>query len=59
MNNDINVPKEITNAPFKDWEHPSLRFDIKENDNVTKHMIFLKLIKNKVFLNKLLQKKCC
>ena len=49
MNNEIDVPKEITDAPFKDWEHPSLRFDIKENDNVTKHMIFFKTDKKQSF----------
>ena len=35
MIENLNLPEELLNTPFKDWEHPSLRFDIKEDDEIT------------------------
>ena len=34
MIENLKLPKELLNTPFKDWEHPSLRFDIKVIGNV-------------------------
>ena len=38
----LKLPEELLNTPFKDWEHPSLRFDMKEDDEITKHIFFCK-----------------
>ena len=64
MIENLKSPEELLNTPFKDWEHPSLRFDIKEDDEITKHIFFCKTDKQKSFsentkqdLNKNLQTK--
>tara|TARA_B100000989_G_C19426052_1_gene420805 strand:+ start:491 stop:922 length:432 start_codon:yes stop_codon:yes gene_type:complete len=49
MPNEIYIPDEVTSTPYKDHEHPSLRFDIQEYNNVTKHLLFFKTDKNKSF----------
>ena len=48
----LKLPEELLNTPFKDWEHPSLRFDIKEDDEITKHIFFCKTDKQKSFSEK-------
>ena len=48
----LKLPEELLNTPFKDWEHPSLRFDMKEDDEITKHIIFCKTDKQKSFSEK-------
>ena len=48
----IIIQKELQNHPFKDWEHPSLRFDLKEDDEITKHIFFCKTDKQKSFSEK-------
>tara|TARA_A100001015_G_scaffold202510_1_gene226194 strand:- start:10492 stop:10923 length:432 start_codon:yes stop_codon:yes gene_type:complete len=49
MPNEIFITDEVKSTPYKDHEHPSLRFNIKENDEVTKHLLFFKTDKNKSF----------
>ena len=49
MIENLKLPEELLNTPFKDWEHPSLRFDIKEDDEITKHIFFCKTDKQKSF----------
>ena len=52
MMENLKLPEELLNTPFKDWEHPSLRFDMKEDDEITKHIFFCKTDKQKVFLRR-------
>ena len=52
MIENLKLPEELLNTPFKDWEHPSLRFDIKEDDEITKHIFFYKTDKQKSFSKK-------
>ena len=49
MIENLKLPEELLNTPFKDWEHPSLRFDMKEDDEITKHIFFCKTDKQKSF----------
>ena len=49
MIENLKLPEELLNTPFKDWEHPSLRFDMKEDDEITKHIFFCKTDKHKSF----------
>ena len=49
MIKNLKLPEELLNTPFKDWEHPSLRFDMKENESVTKHIFYYKTDKHKSF----------
>ena len=52
MIENLKLPEELLNTPFKDWEHPSLRFDMKEDDEITKHIFFCKTDKQKSFSEK-------
>ena len=49
MSKEINIPEIVTSTPFEDPEHPSIRFNIKETDDVTKHLLFYKTDKEKSF----------
>ena len=49
MSDEINIPQKVISTPYEDHEHPSLRFDVKENQDVTKHLFFYKTDKNKSF----------
>ena len=49
MSKEINIPEIVTSTPFEDPEHPSIRFNVKENDDVTKHLLFYKTDKEKSF----------
>ena len=49
MSEEIKIPEEVISAPYEDHEHPSIRFEIKENDDVTKHLLFYKTDTNKSF----------
>lgn len=49
MADKIKVPKEVISIPYEDHEHPSVRFNLKENDDVTKHLLFYKTDKQKSF----------
>ena len=42
MSDEIKIKKEVMSSPYKDNEHPNIRFDIKENEDVTKHLLFYK-----------------
>ena len=50
MTKKIKIPEEVTSKPYEDNEQPSLRFDIKENEDVNKHLLFYKTDKKKSFL---------
>ena len=52
MIENLKLPEELLKTPFKDWEHPSLRFDMKEDDEITKHIFFCKTDKQKSFSEK-------
>ena len=49
----INITDEIISSPYEDHEHPSIRFDIKEDEDVTKHLLFYKTDSKKSFSEKL------
>ena len=49
MSAKINIPENLVSTSYEDHEHPSIRFDIKENDDVTKHLLFYKTDKKKSF----------
>ena len=49
MSDEIKIPEEVMSTPYEDHEHPNIRFDIKENDDVTKHLLFYKTDKKKSF----------
>ena len=53
MSKEINIPEIVTSTPFEDPEHPSIRFNIKETDDVTKHLLFYKTDKEKSFSEEL------
>ncbi len=48
----INLSKELLDTPFKDWEQPSIRFDIKEDEDITKHLFYYKTDKVNSFSEK-------
>ena len=50
MSEEINIPKKVLITPYKDHEHPSIRFNIKETKDVTKHLLFYKTDKENTFL---------
>lgn len=49
MSDKIKIPEEVISAPYEDHEHPSIRFEITENEEVTKHLLFYKTDKKKSF----------
>lgn len=49
MSKEIKIPEEVISAPYEDHEHPSIRFEIKENDDVTRHLLFCKTDKKNSF----------
>ena len=49
MSKEINIPELVTSTPYEDQEHPSIRFNVKESDDVTKHLLFYKTDKEKSF----------
>ena len=49
MFEEIRILDKVTSTPYEDHEHPSIRFEIKENDDVTKHLLFYKTDTNKSF----------
>ena len=52
MSEEINIPKKVLTTPYKDYEHPSIRFNIKETKDVTKHLLFYKTDKENTFLER-------
>jgi hypothetical protein len=53
MSEEIRIPEKVTSTPYEDDEHPSIRFNIKETDDVTKHLLFYKTDKEKSFSEEL------
>ena len=50
MSEEIHIPEKVTSTPYEDHEHPSIRFNIKESEDVTKHLLFYKTDKENTFL---------
>ena len=48
MLEEIHIPEKVTSTAYEDHEHPTIRFEVKENEDVTKHL-FYKTDKRKVF----------
>ena len=42
MKNKINFDNQIKQKPFKDWEQPNVRINIKEDEYITNHLLFCK-----------------
>ena len=49
MSEEIKIQEEVMSTPYDDNEHPSIRFYIKENEDVTKHVLFYKTDKKNSF----------
>ena len=49
MLEEIHVPEKVTSTAYEDHEHPTIRFEVKENEDVTKHLLFYKTDKKKSF----------
>ena len=49
MSDEIKIKEEVMSSPYDDNEHPNIRFDIKENEDVTKHLLFYKTDKKNSF----------
>tara|TARA_B100001057_G_C22503353_1_gene814897 strand:- start:115 stop:558 length:444 start_codon:yes stop_codon:yes gene_type:complete len=49
MSDEIKIQEEVMSTPYNDNEHPNIRFDIKENEDVTKHLLFYKTDKKNSF----------
>ena len=49
MLEEIHIPEKVTSTPYEDHEYPNIRFDKKENEDVTKHLLFYKSDKKKSF----------
>ena len=45
----INITDKVTSFPYEDHEHPSIRFNIKDDEDVTKHLLFYKTDSKKSF----------
>ena len=54
MSEDILIPEIVTSTPYEDHEQPSIRFDVKEDEETTKHLFFYKTNKKKSFLDSLI-----
>lgn len=53
MSKERRIPEKVMSTPYEDHEHPSIRFNIKETDDVTKHLLFYKTDKEKSFSEEL------
>ena len=49
MLEEIHISEKVTSSPYEDHEYPNIRFDKKENEDVTKHLLFYKTDKKKSF----------
>tara|TARA_B100000886_G_C20372520_1_gene470261 strand:- start:306 stop:731 length:426 start_codon:yes stop_codon:yes gene_type:complete len=49
MSEGINITDKVTSFPYEDHEHPSIRFDIKDDEDITKHLLFYKTDSKKSF----------
>ena len=50
MSKEIRIPEKLSSTPYEDHEHPSIRFSIKETEEITNHLLFYKTDKEKTFL---------
>jgi hypothetical protein len=50
MSEEIRIPEKVMSTPYKDHEHPSIRFNIKETEDDTKHLLFYKTDKENTFI---------
>ena len=50
MLEEIHIPEKVTSTPYEDHEHPSIRFKIRETEEVTKHLLFYKTDKENTFI---------
>ena len=48
----VNLSKELLDVPYEDWEQPSIRFDINEDEDITKHLFYYKTDKVNSFSEK-------
>ena len=55
MSDQIKIQEELMSTPYDDNEQPNIRFDIKENEDVTKHLLFYKTDKEQFQKNENLQ----
>ena len=51
MSREIRITEKIMSTPYKDHEHPSIRFNIKETEKITNHLLFYKTDNEKTFLD--------
>ena len=49
MLEEIHIPEKVTSTPFDDHEQPSIRFDVQEDEETTKHLLFYKTNKKQSF----------
>lgn len=49
MSDEIKIKEEVMSSPYDDNEHPNIRFDIKENEDVSNHILFYKTDKKNSF----------
>ena len=49
MLEEIHIPEKVISTAYEDHEHPTIRFEVKENEDVTKHLLFYKTDKKKSF----------
>ena len=49
MSEEIHISEKVTSTPFEDHEQPSIRFDVQEDAETTKHLLFYKTNKKKSF----------
>ena len=48
----VSLSKELLDVPYEDWEQPSIRFDINEDEDITKHLFYYKTDKVNSFSEK-------
>ena len=49
MSEDILIPEIVASTPYEDHEQPSIRFDVKEDEETVKHLLFYKTNKKQSF----------
>ena len=49
MLEEIYIPEKVTSTAYEDYEQPNIRFDVKEDEETTKHLLFYKTNKKKSF----------
>ena len=49
MSEGINITDKVTSFPYEDHEYPNIRFEIKDDEDITKHLLFYKTDSRKSF----------